>query len=144
MVVIAAVDRSDRAERVAREAQAIASAFDDSLHVVHVLSQSTFVELERTSVQKTGTAIDPEQIREHAKQIAAEATAALDVDAEHVGLVGNAAEEVIDYAEDHDARFVVLGPRKRSPAGKALFGSTAQSVMLQADCSVVAVSTPKE
>jgi nucleotide-binding universal stress UspA family protein len=144
MVVIAAVDRSDRAEWVAQEAQAIANAFDDSLHVVHVLSQSTFVELERTSVQKTGTAIDPEQIRDHAKQTAAKATAELDVDAVHVGLVGNAAEEVIDYAEDHDARFVVLGPRKRSPAGKALFGSTAQSVMLQADCSVVAVSTQKE
>lgn len=144
MVVVAAVDRSDRAPKVAREAQAIAEAFEEDLHVVHVLSQSTFLELERTSVHKTGTAIDPERIRDHAKKLAAEATADLEGPIEHVGLVGSAAEEVIDYAEDHDARFIVLGPRKRSPAGKALFGSVAQSVMLQADCSVVAVSTSKE
>jgi nucleotide-binding universal stress UspA family protein len=144
MVVVAAVDRSDRAPKVAREAQEIANAFDESLHVLHVLSQSTFVELERTSVHKTGTAVDPERIRDHARTIATEATADLEGTIEHVGLVGSAADEVVRYADEHDARFVVLGPRKRSPAGKALFGSVAQSVMLEADCSVVAVSTAEE
>ena len=144
MVVVAAVDRSDRAPKVAREAQEIANAFDESLHVLHVLSQSTFVELVRTSVHKTGTAVDPERIRDHARTIATEATADLEGTIEHVGLVGSAADEVVRYADEHDARFVVLGPRKRSPAGKALFGSVAQSVMLEADCSVVAVSTAEE
>jgi nucleotide-binding universal stress UspA family protein len=45
---------------------------------------------------------------------------------------GDPAEAIIDVAEGTDADLIVLGGRKRSPAGKALFGSVTQTVILSA------------
>lgn len=54
------------------------------------------------------------------------------------------ADAVLDAAEKHAARLIVIGLRSRSRVGKALFGSTAQRVLLQANCSVLAVKLPEE
>jgi len=53
--------------------------------------------------------------------------------------VVNPAEEIIAAAADNDASMIVIGLRRRSKVGKALFGSIAQTVLLEADCPVVAV-----
>ncbi|MES3161704.1 MAG: universal stress protein [Halorubrum sp.] len=45
-------------------------------------------------------------------------------------------ERIVSLAEELGADIVVVGGRKRSPAGKAVFGSTAQEVMLNAPCPV--------
>lgn len=45
--------------------------------------------------------------------------------------------EIVSYAEEHDADIITVAGRKRSPAGKTLFGSTSQYVLLQADCPVL-------
>lgn len=139
MTVIAAVDRSERAQKAVKEAVEIAQAFDDSVHVVHVLSRSEFVELEQTEVQNTGRAIDMDRIRTHAAKLAKRVCEGVnsDVDVEYVGLVGDAADKVLDYADKQDARYVVVGPRKKSPTGKVLFGSVSQQVLLNSDCPVV-------
>jgi nucleotide-binding universal stress UspA family protein len=52
---------------------------------------------------------------------------------------GDVADELLAAAERHAARLVVIGLRRRSPVGKLLLGSTAQRVLLQADCPVLAV-----
>lgn len=48
-------------------------------------------------------------------------------------------EDVLDAADRHQARMIVIGLRKRSATGKLLFGSTAQRILLEADCPVLAV-----
>ncbi len=51
----------------------------------------------------------------------------------------SAAEELLSAAEEEDAQLLVIGLRKRSPMGKLLLGSTAQEVLLNASCQVLAV-----
>ena len=43
---------------------------------------------------------------------------------------GDPAEETLRYAEEYDVDQICVGGRKRTPAGKALFGSVAQDVVL--------------
>jgi nucleotide-binding universal stress UspA family protein len=105
------------------------------------LSRSKFIEMERTVIEKTGHAVDPDRVRAHATKIAETAAGDAGDSVKAVGLVGGAADEILSYADEHDARYVVVGPRGRSAAGKVIFGSVAQSILLDADRPVVAVHT---
>ncbi|QIO25383.1 universal stress protein [Haloarcula sp. JP-L23] len=142
MVIVAAVDRSDRASLVVEEAEELAEAFDETVHVVHALTRSEFLDLGITSAQAEEP-LDMEQVREAAADMAEDATDGLSIPHESVGLVGKPASEVVKYAKENDARYIVVSPRKRSRTGKVLFGSTAQSVLLNAPCPVVS-STVKD
>lgn len=139
MVVVAAVDRSDRSGAVVREAAALGEAFDEPVEVVHVLTREEFVSLERTNVGETGEAVPVEGVVETAEDIAVEAIDAAGATATPVGLMGDPADEITEYAHDRNARYVVVAGRKRSPVGKALFGSVVQSVLLSAECPVVSI-----
>jgi nucleotide-binding universal stress UspA family protein len=46
---------------------------------------------------------------------------------------------VVALAEELDADLVIVGGRTRSPAGKAVFGSTAQEILLESPCPVTFV-----
>jgi nucleotide-binding universal stress UspA family protein len=54
----------------------------------------------------------------------------------------DAAEEVIDAVEQHEADLVVIGLRRRTAVGKLILGSTAQRILLGAPCPVLAVKAP--
>ncbi|ADJ15340.1 universal stress protein [Halalkalicoccus jeotgali] len=139
MVIVAAIDRSDRAGTVVREAVTLGDAFDEPVDVVHVLTREEFVSLERTNVGETGEAVPVERVVGTAENIAAEAIATADADATPVGLIGDPADEIVEYARQQAARYVVVAGRKRSPVGKALFGSVVQSVLLDSECPVVSI-----
>lgn len=47
--------------------------------------------------------------------------------------------EILEAAAAHRAELVVIGLRRRTPVGKLLLGSTAQRVLLEAECPVLAV-----
>ena len=57
----------------------------------------------------------------------------LDVGAE------TAADAVLGVARDVSAELLVVGMHRRSPVGKALLGSNAQRILLNATCPVLAV-----
>ena len=50
-----------------------------------------------------------------------------------------AGEDLVQLAEEHKVDEIIIGVRRRSKVGKLLFGSTAQYVILNAPCPVVAV-----
>ncbi|WP_394743200.1 universal stress protein [Natronococcus roseus] len=138
MVVIAAVDRSDRSADVVREAETLAAKFDEPLHIVHALTRSELVDLGRSA--QAGESSDKDRIRDVAADIADEAASGLSMPYETVGLVGEPASAILDYAETQETRYLVVGPRKRSPAGKALFGSVAQSLLLDSEYPLVTIT----
>lgn len=49
------------------------------------------------------------------------------------------AEEVVGVAEEVDADLIVIGLRHRTAVGKFILGSTAQRILLEATCPVLAV-----
>ena len=49
---------------------------------------------------------------------------------------------ILEIAEEIGAELVVVGLHRRSPVRKALLGSTAQRVLLEATCPVLAVRAP--
>jgi nucleotide-binding universal stress UspA family protein len=56
---------------------------------------------------------------------------------------GDPAEVIVEFADEEDADLIVTAGRKRSPAGKALFGSVTQSVILNSDRPVMVTGTTK-
>lgn len=55
------------------------------------------------------------------------------------GRVGDPADEILDEADRRDTRYLVIGGRRRSPIGKAIFGSTTQSILLNSTRPVMTV-----
>ncbi|MFC7157170.1 universal stress protein [Halomarina halobia] len=59
------------------------------------------------------------------------------VDCVTVTREGDPTEAILDYIDAADIDVVVIGGRKRSPAGKLLFGSVTQSIVLHTDVPVM-------
>ena len=55
----------------------------------------------------------------------------------------SAADSILNAAHDLAADLIVIGLRRRSPVGKLITGSTAQEVLLGADCPVLTVKAPQ-
>lgn len=68
----------------------------------------------------------------------AQAGFTVDVRREH----GHVAETILQVAAEVDASAIVMAGKKRSPVGKALFGSVTQAVLLDAQLPVVVGPRP--
>lgn len=60
------------------------------------------------------------------------------------GYGGDAVRAIRNVAEEYDADQIVLAGRKRTPAGKVLFGSVTQSVILESERPVLVCSAKEE
>lgn len=136
MPIVAAVDTTDRAPAVVDQARELADLYGVDLHVVHV-EEFSVGNLQTGSTDDR----DVDDARREAREIAAEVAsrAGLDEGFEPVGLVGEPAARILEYSEEHDPEYIVVSGRKKSPIGKALFGSVTQSLLLDAETPVVAV-----
>ncbi len=53
----------------------------------------------------------------------------------------DAADQILRLAEELNAELIVIGLRRRSPVGKLILGSQAQTILLEAECPVLAVKS---
>ncbi len=56
----------------------------------------------------------------------------------------DAADVIVATARRTNAELIVIGLRRRTPVGKLIMGSQAQTVLLDADCPVLAVKAQRD
>lgn len=134
-MILAAVDGESEIDDVVSVAHQLAQDTGDELEVVNVMPQREF----KNRWRDGGDYHAENATDEAASRAQSVVDATLDSpDSVTVkGRVGEIVTEVLDEAQRIDASYVVIGGRKRSPSGKALFGSNTQSVLLSADRPVV-------
>ncbi|WP_126664339.1 universal stress protein [Haloterrigena salifodinae] len=141
MPIIAAVDQSDRARSVIRQARELADAYEGELHVVHIRDTEGDItdEASRKALEEVDAIVE-EKGDERATKIAREIAGEVEESGKFtpVGLTGDPAPALLNYAEEHDAECIVVSARKRSSLDQVLFGSVTQSLLLNADRAVVA------
>jgi nucleotide-binding universal stress UspA family protein len=143
LLAVGSTDR-DRTEELAETAIALAGPAGATVKLLHVFTREEY------QAARDDLDIDPDS--EHtpdtvAKRYATirdlgDALEAAGVEFTWNGRLGEEdekGEEIVEFAEEHDVDLVVVGGRRRSPSGKAVFGSTAQAVMLNAPCPVTFV-----
>lgn len=143
MAILAAIDENERSRRVATIAYDLATTYDDTLVALHVVPTEDY-DTYRKSIKNIPEFRDFSigQETDSAKEFAREFIERTIDDAdssilEPRGRVGDVATEILETAAEVDPRFLVISGRRRSPAGKAVFGNTAQEILLGADCPVV-------
>lgn len=139
MVIVAAISDSEQSSDIATQADELARVFDDELHLVHVIEETEYTRLVE---KQSGTReTDTKSVEDTAATRAAEGLdEIIAADHEVIGRVGSPGTKVVEYANEVDARHLVVGRRSRSPVGKALFGSVTQSILLNAELPVVTVT----
>ena len=96
-------------------ADIVASSTGAEVHLLHVFGDNP----EGASVRQV------EAVRE-----ASDRLRELGVEVNLLEASGTPAEEIEKFAEEYDVDQICVGGRKRSPTGKALFGSVTQDVIL--------------
>ncbi|RQH03415.1 universal stress protein [Natrarchaeobius oligotrophus] len=137
----------ERSDELAEAVVEVAQPADASVVLAHVFTDSEYDEVvTRLEFDASRDEIDADEVAmrhstiRNLQSILDES----DVDYEIRGAVGDHGPSIVDLATAVDADRVVVGGRRRSPTGKAVFGSTAQEVLLSAPCPVTFVRSSDE
>ena len=131
----------DRAERLADAVVEVAGPTGATVVLAHVFTDDEYeTVLDRLDFDPDSEVSPDEVATRHAtiREIESLLDAA-GVDYEIRGAVGDHGETIVNLAKDASADRVLVGGRRRSPTGKAVFGSVAQEVMLSSPCPVTFV-----
>jgi nucleotide-binding universal stress UspA family protein len=144
--VVVAVGTGDqnRLEEVTETAIDIAGPANATVRLIHVFEREEYDQIREQLDIDPDSGVTPDEVakRHVAIRELGDVIDAAGVDSAWHGRVSEDGEEgemVVEAAADLDADLVVVGGRKRSPTGKALFGSTAQEVLLNSPCPVTFV-----
>ena len=130
MKIMVCYDGSNVAKDAARLARQHAEIYGASLLMVKALPQSP--ELKFEDIQREETSLESE-----AKEIFDDSNISYETHAIVTSI--SPGEEIVEFANRNEVEEIVIGIRKRSKVGKLVFGSTAQFVILNAQCPVVSI-----
>jgi nucleotide-binding universal stress UspA family protein len=122
--IVLAVDDDEERARLSAEGVASMGWDTDSvtITVLHVFSDNP----EGATVSQIGPARTARDVLEEQG-----------INVELAETSGDPADQIVRFVENEGADAVALAGRSRTPAGKAVFGSVSQSVMLDSDVPVL-------
>lgn len=133
---------AERIDRLAETSIDIAGPADATVVLGHVFTETEYEHaIDRLGFDVTAGEISPNKVANRHATVR-ELSNILDeasIESAVSGAVGDHGDSIVGIAEESGADMVIVGGRRRSPAGKAVFGSTAQKVMLSAPCPVTFV-----
>ncbi len=142
--IVCALDLSDQSKQVAEYAVMLAKMSHAHVTVVYAAP---------TLTQYTGFHVPPNTIDNFVGEIVSGAERSMTdfvaehfqgVDAQGVVVVGYAAEEILNLAEQEHADMIVMGTRGRKGLDLILFGSVAEKVVKNAKCPVLTIRPSDE
>lgn len=143
MAILVAIGEENESNRAISTAYDLARTYDDRLVALHVVPEEDF-QSHRESIQGIPGFGDfslsqgQDGASRFAQRALQETLEAIEYDRISTrGRVGDPAEEILAVAAEVEPRFLVIGGRRRSPVGKALFGSTTQEILLESEWPVV-------
>jgi nucleotide-binding universal stress UspA family protein len=127
--ILVGYDGSNGAEAALREAQKHANAFNADIHILTSLGQSST--LDKSDIEKAESELEYIRTPFNIDNIPCETHVVVNY--------LTPGEDLVQFATDNLIDEIVIGIEKISKVGKLVFGSTAQYVILNAPCPVVAV-----
>ncbi|MFP4589907.1 MAG: universal stress protein [Halobacteriales archaeon] len=135
--ILIATDGSEIAKIAAEHGIELAKATGATVHALYV------VETQAHYILTVGLGDeDMAEYREYGEDVVENVVeVASDTGIDGVGVVksGGVADEIVEYAEEHDVDLIVMGATGRSAVDKYLIGSTAEKVVRTAECPVLTI-----
>ena len=128
MKFLVGYDGTSLDERVLKLAQKYASAFNADIYIVTSLEQSSA--LEKAEIDKAEGELEYLRTPFNIDDINCETFVSVNY--------LSPGEDLVQFAKDNEIDMMFIGIKKTSKVGKLVFGSTAQYVLLNAPCPVVA------
>jgi nucleotide-binding universal stress UspA family protein len=129
MKIVVGYDGSDEAKKALDVAKKHARAFDGKIHILTSLVGGNWERAEDISKARSN-------LEDAIKFIEKDGILC----EEHLLIRGmKPGEDIVQFAEDHQADEIIIGVIKKSKVQKLLLGSNAQYVILHSPCIVIAV-----
>ena len=129
MKILVGYDGSKVADDVVKLAHKHAKAFEAEVHIMTSLEQSAG--LKKEEIDKAESKLEKLATTFKLDEISCQIHAAVSYQAP--------GEDLVQFAKENQVDEILVGVRRRSKVGKLVFGSTAQYVILESPCPVVAV-----
>lgn len=136
--ILVPTDGSERARAAAENAIGLAEDHGATVHALYVMDMGNAAFVATPSdISETRSRLEKkgEEFTEEIAEMAAEAG----VDATTATRAGTPAEEIVEYAEEHDVDLIVMGKRGRSDPDKPAFGSITNRVVGSSETRVLTV-----
>jgi nucleotide-binding universal stress UspA family protein len=141
LVVAVGPNDEDRTDELTTAILDIAEPTDAGVVLLHAFSESAY----EKGIDEAGFDPDsPPSADELAARLEgvdelAGALEAADIEHEIRGVIGPEGDSILEETEAIDGDLLYLSGRRRSPTGKAVFGSTSHRIMMNASCPVLFV-----
>jgi len=141
MLLTVGPNDKNRLDELSETVVQVAKPADATVVITHVFTPDQFQEIAKDlgMADLAETEVDKVLERHESVRHFEEVFDEHGVDYEVKGVVGDISDGIIDIAERTESDRVIVSGRTRSAVGKAVFGSTAQDVLLNAPCPVTYV-----